>query len=176
MKIRETPVSGALLFDLTPHRDPRGTFTELMEPAKEFPLFMDRVEMVNMSMSEEEGTIRGMHWQAWPQRQTKLVYSVHGAVFDAIVDVRPKSPTFGRAFWTELLPGMNALYAPPGVAHGWQAISGFATLLYLVDMPYAPNLELGLRYDDPEAAIPWPRPARRVSERDLKWPFLKDLA
>lgn len=175
MEIRKTPIEDVFVVDLDTHRDARGTFTELMRPIQKLPENLDDVAMVNMVMSEEEGTIRGLHWQELPYSQTKLVYAVHGAIFDAIVDIWPGSPTFGKSFWVELLPGRNALYVRRGVAHGWQALSGFATLLYLVDAPYAPGSERGLRYDDPDAAIPWPRPARRVSDRDLKWPFLKDF-
>jgi dTDP-4-dehydrorhamnose 3,5-epimerase len=116
-----------------------------------------------------------MHWQAAPMGQGKIVYAVSGSVYDAVVDVRKESGTYGMSFGVELFPQSNALFVPKGVAHGYQALSEGATLMYLVDAAYSPAHERGLRYDDVEAAIGWPVPAVNVAPKDLRWPTFREL-
>ena len=176
MKVHKTPVHGVKLIDLEPHMDGRGIFAEAFVAnawAREGLDFY--VFQVNLSKSDKIGTIRGMHWQAPPAAQAKVVYAVSGYVYDAVVDVREDSGTYGMSFGVELGPQSNALFVPKGVAHGYQALSEGATLMYLVDAPYSPAHERGLRYDDGEAGIQWPKPAVNVAPKDLRWPTFREL-
>ena len=176
MKLFKTPIHGAFRVDLTAFTDTRGVFAETFVKDK----FQDqgvRFEpvMMNMSLTEKAGTVRGMHWQAKPFAQGKLVFSSHGRIFDAIVDVRRRSPTFGAVFHLELEPQKNALFIPKGVAHGCQAQEDRSMLVYLLDGPYKPTHERGLQPTDHQVAIPWPLPPINVARRDLGWPTLAEI-
>lgn len=176
MRVHNTPVHGVKLIELEPHLDERGIFAEGFVKAAWAKEGIDfDVLQVNLSKSDRAGTIRGMHWQADPHSQGKIVYAVSGAVFDAVVDVRKASGTYGMSCGYELFPQANALFVPKGVAHGFQALSDGATLLYLVDAPYSKACERGLRYDDMEAGIKWPLPVVNVAPKDLKWPTFREL-
>src|ERR1041384_2811421 len=124
MKVHKTPVEGAFLIELDAFADVRGVFAEAFNRDKLRPhgLLFD-VRMMNFSFTEKAGTVRGMHWQAKPYAQAKIVFSARGRIFDAIVDVRSGSTSLGAVFSVELLPQANALYIPPGVAHGCQALA-----------------------------------------------------
>ncbi|SRR5579871_245851 len=176
MKLYKTPIHGAFRVELTSFQDTRGVFAETFVKDK----FLDqgvRFEpvMMNMSLTEKAGTVRGMHWQAKPFSQGKLVFSSHGRIFDAIVDVRRRSPTFGAVYHLELVPQTNALFIPKGVAHGCQAQEDRSMLVYLLDGPYKPTHERGLQPTDPKVAIPWPLPPINVARRDLGWPTLAEI-
>lgn len=173
MKVEKTPIRDAWLVELAPHLDDRGVFVEMFVQRRlEAQGVRFDAKMANLSTNDRAGTLRGMHWQAEPFAQAKIVYAAAGKFFDAIVDMRDDSATFGQSFWVELVPQMNALYVPPGVAHGCQALEDDSRLLYLVDGVYKPSHERGIRYDDPDAGIPWPKPAGTVSSRDLGWPTI----
>ena len=103
------------------------------------------------------GTLRGLHLQREPHGETKLIRCTHGAVYDVLVDVRPESRTYGRWEAFELSEDDGtALYAPAGLAHGYQAIRHGSALHYLISTPYVADAAAGFRYDSPELAIPWP--------------------
>jgi dTDP-4-dehydrorhamnose 3,5-epimerase len=173
VKIHKTPIRDAWFIELEPFLDDRGAFTEVFVQRKlEAQGIQFDVRMANLAGSDRAGTLRGMHWQAEPFPQAKVVYAASGKFFDAIVDIRETSATFGRTFWAELVPQVNALYIPRGVAHGCQALEDASRLLYFIDGIYKPSHELGIRYDDPDAGIPWPLPATMVAEKDLRWPSL----
>lgn len=176
MKVGKTPVEGALLIELDAFADARGVFAEAFNKDKLRPhgIAFD-VRMTNFSLTENAGTVRGMHWQARPFAQGKIVFSARGRIFDAIVDVRPASPTRGAIFSVELFPQVNALYIPAGVAHGCQALEDQVMLVYLLDNAYKPSHERGMRPDDPEVRIPWPLPMANVAARDLAWPTFRNL-
>ena len=174
MKLHKTSVQDAFLIVLEPHLDDRGLFTEgfVKDRLGKAGLKFDVLRM-NFAMSDRAGTVRGLHWQADPWSQGKIVYSVSGNIFDVIVDVRPGSGTYGMSFTTTLTPLANAVFVPRGVAHGWQALDDKAKIMYLVDNEYMPSHERGLRYTDP--AVIWPLPPVMVSERDLGWPMFREL-
>jgi len=176
MKVGKTPVEGALLIELSAFADARGVFAEAFNKDKLRPhgIVFD-VRMTNFSLTEKAGTVRGMHWQARPFAQGKIVFSARGRIFDAIVDVRPGSPTRGTVFSLELFPQANALYIPAGVAHGCQALEDQVMLVYLLDNVYKPSHERGMRPDDPDIRIPWPLPMSHVAPRDLSWPTFRNL-
>ncbi|PMP89192.1 MAG: dTDP-4-dehydrorhamnose 3,5-epimerase, partial [Caldisphaera sp.] len=120
--------------------------------------------------------IRGLHYQKEPYAQAKLVRAVKGEIYDVAVDIRKGSPTFGKyvsAYLSE--ENKHMLYIPRGFAHGFQVLSEDAIVIYLVDNDYAPNYEAGIRYDDKDLNINWPIKNPILSEKDLKWPYLKEI-
>ena len=128
---------------------------------------------INHSVTQRRGTLRGLHLQRAPAQEHKLVRCLRGRVFDVVADLRRGSPSHGRWFGVELDEQLPlALWVPPGGAHGFQALSDDAQLLYQHSAAYAPALEGGVRYDDPTLAIRWPLPVSLVSERDLRLPLL----
>lgn len=177
MKKQETPIWGVYEIRLEPWVDDRGIFVEAFDQKKLSGQGIGfNIVMMNLSKTDKAGTVRGMHWQADPFAQGKIVFSASKRIFDAVVDVRPESPTFGKSYSLELYPQTNALFIPRGIAHGCQALEDGAMLTYLLDNFYSPPHERGLRYDDPEAKIPWPLPARDVAPKDLRWPTLRELS
>jgi dTDP-4-dehydrorhamnose 3,5-epimerase len=169
-----TPIPGAFLVDLEPRADSRGTFARAF-CRKEFAAAGIEMEIVqsNLARTTHAGVVRGLHYQRPPGQEKKLVRCIAGAMFDALVDMRPDSPAYRRSWWVRLdqVAG-QALFIPGGVAHGYQALVDDTEALYLTDQYYMPGLETGVRFDDPAFAIPWPLPARDVTSRDLDWPLL----
>lgn len=123
-----------------------------------------------------QGTLRGMHYQLL-NPQAKLCRVVQGAVLDVVVDIRPDSPTF-RQHVTVVLSEQdrNVLYVPAGYAHGFQVMQGPAQFLYKCSAYYVPGDEYGVRWDDPELDIPWTNKTPLLSDKDAKWPNLKESA
>jgi dTDP-4-dehydrorhamnose 3,5-epimerase len=171
------PLAGVHLIALEPHEDARGTFARSFcresFAAAGLPF---EVAQANLSQTRRRGTLRGLHWQAPPRAEAKLIRCVAGAVYDVLVDVRVGTSGFG-CWQAVTLSAANrlSLYAPPGVAHGFQALDDDSELLYLMSEPYAPTLARGLRWDDPALAIPWPVADPQLSERDRSWPVLSEL-
>jgi dTDP-4-dehydrorhamnose 3,5-epimerase len=160
------------------HRDERGFFVETYNKK----MFADNgIEtnfvQDNYSFSEKKGVLRGLHFQYSPHAQTKLVLVITGAVYDVIVDLRAGSPTFRK--WTSVELNsfdLNMLYVPRGFAHGFCTLKDNTQVLYKVDSLYAPDADSGIRWDDPELAIPWPVASPKLSEKDRKLPCLKDIS
>lgn len=116
------------------------------------------------------GTVRGLHFQAEPYGETKLIACVRGTAFDVLVDLRP-GEGYGRHLAVRLSEDVaEALYVPPGIAHGYQTLSDDAELSYLLSAEYRPEAARGVRWDSPALAIAWPLPAAVVSERDRSLP------
>jgi dTDP-4-dehydrorhamnose 3,5-epimerase len=117
------------------------------------------------------GTLRGLHYQREPKAQGKLVRVVRGEVFDVAVDIRKGSPTVGRWVGVTLsAENRKSIYIPPGFAHGFCVTSPEAEVIYKTTEEYAPELESGIRWDDPVLGISWPVAHPTVSERDTLWP------
>lgn len=164
---------------LKPERfeDDRGAFTRLFcqREMAEHGL-IPTVAQSSLSTNRKAGTVRGMHFQAPPHQEAKLVRVVSGAVFDAIVDLRRTSETFGRHLAVELsADNGHALYVPPGFAHGFQTLEGDTEVLYYISEFYAPEAGRGFRWDDPEVGIDWPLPVAAISEKDRNLPRLAEL-
>lgn len=120
--------------------------------------------------------LRGLHFQAPPRPQGKLIQVVRGAVFDVAVDLRRSSPTYGRWVGRELSDSDGALlWVPPGFAHGYVVLSDGADLVYKVTEEYVAELDRGVRWDDPTVGVAWPVPDPVLSERDRSLPLLADL-
>ena len=122
------------------------------------------------------GVLRGLHFQKEPYAQAKIVRCVKGVIYDVAVDLRRNSPTFGK-YVSVILSEYNKymLYIPRGFAHGFLVLSDVAEVVYKVDNEYAPEYEGGVIWNDPDLNIPWPIDNPILSEKDKKWPTLKEL-
>ena len=169
------PLPGAFRLEPELLADERGFFARLW-CAKEFAAHNLRTDFVQSSVSfnARRGTLRGLHYQSPPHDETKLVRCIRGAVFDCLVDLRPRSPTYRQWYSCELsAENRHALYIPAGIAHGFQALVDDTELLYEITVAYAPASARGIRWDDAKLSIRWPYPERAVvSERDANLPLL----
>ena len=168
MKFEQTPIPGAFLIDLEKRGDERGFFARLF-CEKEFAAhgLVTHFVQVNNSLSAQRGTLRGMHYQLPPKAETKLVRCVRGALWDAIVDLRPGSPTFGKSFGAELTAeNRRMMYVPKGFAHGFVTLSDATEAVYFVDEFYGPEQERIARWNDPKYAIQWPIQPVVLSDKD----------
>ncbi len=170
-------LSGVWIIDLEPREDERGflarTFCE-----EEFAAhgLVTRWPQCNLTLTRHRGTVRGMHFQAEPQPEIKLIRCAAGAIHDVLVDVRPGSKTFGRWEAFELSArNRRQLYVPGGFAHGFQCLAEDCEVFYQMSAAYVPALARGLRHDDPSVDIQWPLPVVQVSERDRLLPLLSEL-
>ena len=174
-----TPINGVFELLAQPFADHRGAFLNAFRAQE--PAFMgswgDRmIAQVNLSRTEAVGTIRGLHLQAEPHSEAKLVRCLRGRVWDVAVDLRPDSAIYCYWHAVELSSERaNALLIPEGCAHGFQVLEPGSELLYLHSGAWVPEAETGVRFDDPQLAIPWPLPPRGLSERDQALPLLESL-
>jgi len=130
-----------------------------------------RASRSSLSISRRRGTLRGMHYQAAPHHEVKLVRCVRGCIRDAVVDLRPESPTFTRHFGAVLTAdNRKAMYIPTGFAHGFQTLEDDTEALYQISEFYSPEHSRGVRWDDPAFGIAWPPDERMLSERDRSYP------
>ncbi len=171
MRFEASPIPGVWVVDLDRIGDERGWFARTFD-AQEFKargLPMDIVQC-NASFTPRRGTLRGMHYQADPHGEAKLVRCVRGATFHVALDLRPTSPTYLGWHAVELSAGdLRALYLPEGVAHGSQTLVDGCEVLYQMGHRYVPDAAMGVRWDDPAFAIRWPHVddgVRILSERD----------
>jgi dTDP-4-dehydrorhamnose 3,5-epimerase len=169
----ETQLSGAFVVNPERREDARGFFARTW-CAREFVERGLRATLVQCSISFNRcrGTLRGLHYQAAPHAETKLVRCTMGSIFDVIVDLRPDSPTFTRWIGVELsAANRRMLYIPEGFAHGFQTLEDQSEVFYQMADQYVPDAARGLRWNDPALAIDWPpSDARIVSARDQAFP------
>jgi dTDP-4-dehydrorhamnose 3,5-epimerase len=155
--------------------DDRGYFLETWSAPSFSALGIDDAFVQdNQSLSRRRGTLRGLHFQAAPFAQAKLIRVLSGAIFDVAVDLRDESPTAGRWFSIELTADSGAqLYIPRGYAHGFVALADDTVVSYKVDAPYSPGHDTGIRWNDPDLAVAWPFPERDlvISEKDRNLPL-----
>lgn len=176
LRFEKTPLEGVTVIFGHPRTDERGRFVRVF-CADEFAALRAglRFVQVNLSRTVRRGTVRGMHFQKSPAADAKLVRCVRGAVLDVIVDLRQGSPTFLEWHGVELsADAESGVFIPEGLAHGFQALTDDAELLYLHTAAYAPTHEGGVRHDDPRLGIAWPLPVRGVSSRDCSFALLDD--
>lgn len=172
MKFTATPLAGAYVVALEPHSDPRGFFARVWSVEEFRAHGLDtRVAQTSLSHNRKRGTLRGMHWQAAPHAETKLVRCERGAIYDCIVDLRPGSPTYTRCFGVNLTAAdHNALYIPEGFAHGFQTLEDDTVVHYQMTTPYVPDAGRGARWNDPAFGITWPLPDPILIPRDRDYP------
>ena len=174
LTFHETPISGTIVIETEPVLDERGWFGRAY-CRREFGEHGIDFAPVQISISSNArcGTLRGLHFQAPPQPEAKLVLCIRGSAFDVAADVRPESPTYGR--WTSVelsASSRRAIYVPPGCAHGFETLEDDTELLYLISEFYEPSLQRGIRWDDPTLGITWPVEPSMISERDRSLPGL----
>lgn len=176
MIFEPTPVAGSFLVRLERREDARGFFARSWCEdefaahglATSFP-------QQSLARSLRAGTLRGMHLQVAPHAEDKYVRCTRGRIFDAIHDLRPASPSFGRSFWAVLdADGGDALYVPRGCAHGYQTLEDGCDVLYAMSSRYAPQAARSIRWNDPALGIAWPLADPLVSDTDRAAPALAD--
>ena len=167
-------LQGAFTIDVEPFEDNRGFFTRIF-CEKEFAKhdLVQHFVQANHSGTRGSGVIRGMHFQHMPHGEVKLVKCVQGAIFDVIIDIRKGSPTFLQWFGAELTAeNKRMMYVPAGFGHGFQSISDYSEITYMVSNFYNKESEGGIRYNDAAVNISWPVPVSLVSDKDLKIPLI----
>jgi len=172
MNFTPADVDGVWLVDPEPIRDARGWFARVW-CRDEFARRGLPMQIVQASavFSPAQGTLRGLHYQAAPHEEIKLLRCVRGAAQVVVADIRPASPTHKR--WTAVeLSAANGrwLYVPAGVAQGYQTLVDDTELFYQMSHDYHPDSARGVRFDDPAFAIAWPLPISIISDRDRSWP------
>jgi dTDP-4-dehydrorhamnose 3,5-epimerase len=177
MIFTKTKLPGAFIIDLEEKPDQRGFFARTF-CAQEFTDhgLKPMIAQCNLSFNHIKGTLRGMHYQLLPAAETKLVRCTQGAIYDVIVDMRPEFPTYLSHIGVELTAeNRRALYVPEMFAHGYQALTDGAEVMYQVGEFYTPGYECGLRYDDPLLEISWPLAVTEISDKDRNWALLESI-
>jgi dTDP-4-dehydrorhamnose 3,5-epimerase len=174
MRFVETPLPGAWVIELDLLGDERGWFARTFDAAEfEARGLNAAVVQCNTSFNTKRDTLRGMHYQADPHGESKLVRCVRGAIFDVAVDLRKDSIAYCKWHGIELSADNGlSFYIPPGMAHGFQTLTDGCEVLYQMGHDYVPEAARGVRWDDPAFAIEWPevRGERTISEQDCSHP------
>ncbi|HEY5048800.1 MAG TPA: dTDP-4-dehydrorhamnose 3,5-epimerase family protein [Rhizomicrobium sp.] len=176
MKFAPLSIQGAYSIVAEPHRDDRGAFARLYCP-QEFAAagIAFAPTQLNLSTNSRRHTLRGLHYRMSPFAEAKCVRTIQGRAFDAIVDLRPQSPTYRR--WTSVVldpQSLTAVFVPEGCAHGFLTLEDETTLLYQMGKNFATGYDRGVRWNDPAFAIAWPAAPAVISERDAGYPDFAD--
>lgn len=175
MIFKQTRLPGAFLLELEQREDARGFFARTF-CRKEFEAhgINPEVAQCNVSVNRRKGTLRGMHYQTAPHQEAKLVRCVRGAIFDAIIDLRPESASYGQWAGFELSEASyKMLYVPGEFAHGYLTLTEHTEVIYQVSEFYSPECERGIRWNDPTFGIEWPITPELVSDKDAAHPLFK---
>lgn len=177
MRFLETNLNGVLVAEPSVYGDHRGWFMETYN-ISEFEKVGVSLNFIqdNQSFSAQKGTLRGLHYQLNPKAQTKLIRCTKGAIFDVAVDIRKKSPTYGKWFGIELsAENKKQLLIPKGFAHGFMTLIDNVEVQYKVDEIYSPDNDRGILWNDSNIDIKWPLEIQPVlSEKDKKAPSLQN--
>jgi len=172
VRFNKTPLDGAFVVEIDANRDHRGYFARTW-CADEFADkgLLGQVVQASVSHNNKRGTVRGMHMQLPPSRESKLVRCTRGRIYDVIVDLRPGSTTYLQHFGIELTAISHAaLYVPPSMLHGFQTLEDHSDVFYQMTDRYAPELSFGARWDDAAFQIAWPLAEELViAERDATY-------
>ncbi len=178
MRFHPTAIPGIVTIELEPREDERGYFARTY-CRSEFEKHGIRFVPVQTSVSfnRVSGTVRGLHYQAAPRPEAKVVTCLRGRIFDVAADLRSGSSTYGRWVGLELTEdNRRALYVPEGVAHGFQTLDDGCLVSYMISEPFQPELARGVRWDDPDLGVEWPiRNPSAISERDRLFPLLREI-
>lgn len=172
MKFSATKIPGVVVVEAEPIGDSRGFFARSF-CAREFAAagLELTVAQTNLSHNARRGTLRGMHYQAEPIPEPKLVACIRGAIFDVAIDLRAESPSFRDWVGAELTDSNGkALFVPPGCAHGFLTLADETQVSYLMGEFYDPDLARGVRWDDPAFGVEWPGEPTVISDRDAGYP------
>jgi dTDP-4-dehydrorhamnose 3,5-epimerase len=168
MIFQETDIKGLVKIDLEKREDERGFFARFYceHQFKDHGL-EPKIVQINNSFTKQKHTLRGMHYQLPPASEIRVVRCLKGKVFDMSLDLRPKSPTFGKSFGIELsAESRTMMYIPRGFAHGFMTMEDDTEFFYLVSAFYTPELERIVRWNDPKFDMKWPVKPSFVSEKD----------
>jgi dTDP-4-dehydrorhamnose 3,5-epimerase len=167
-----TPLAGAFIVDIERHSDDRGSFARTWCSREFAKMGLDKeLAQCNASYNRRRGTLRGMHWQASPHGEVKLVRCTRGAIWDAIIDLRPDSPTYMAHFGVDLTAESGrALYIPEGMAHGFVTLEDDCEVSYQMSQFYEPDAGRGVRWNDPAFGIQWPIADPILHPRDAAYP------
>jgi dTDP-4-dehydrorhamnose 3,5-epimerase len=168
---QKTKISGVFEIRIQPNRDDRGFFARTW-CQKEFQDqgLEHKIVQCSISYNAQQGTLRGMHYQAPPFEEAKVVRCTQGAVYDVVLDLRPQSATFRDWIAVVLTSEIrNMIYVPGGCAHGFLTLKDDTEVLYQMSEFYNPDSARGVRWDDPAFGIAWPENVRVISERDQKY-------
>lgn len=172
MIFTETPIAGAFAIDVERREDERGFFARTFcEEELRGHGLNPKVVQCNLSWNRARGTLRGMHYQAAPHEETKIVSCTRGAAWDVIVDLRPQSQTYRR--WTALeltADNRRSIYIPHGIAHGFITLTDDVEMHYMMGAAYVAEGARGVGWDDPAFAIAWPLEPAVISDRDRNYP------
>jgi dTDP-4-dehydrorhamnose 3,5-epimerase len=172
MKFTQTTLQGAYIIEIERIEDERGFFARSF-CQKEFEQhnIPFRIIQSNISYNQEKGTLRGLHYQATPYQEAKLISCLDGALYDVIIDLRPESATYCQWTSVELLSQNHTmLYVPQGFANGFQTLRDGTIVLYHMSEFYHPELACGIRWQDSRFDIPWPLPVTNISVKDQAYP------
>ena len=175
MIIHDSPLSGAFTIEMQRLEDERGFFARSF-CAREFEArgLPGAMPQSSVSFNTRRGTLRGLHYQAEPHAEDKLVRCTAGAIYDVIVDLRPASPTRRHWFGIELsAENHRSLFVPKGFAHGFITLREDTEVLYMISVPYVPGFDRGVRWNDPRVGVEWPLQPTVVSARDAAFPLLE---
>ena len=172
MKLVLTPIAGVVRIEAEPHVDDRGLFARLHCPEEFAAAGIDFAPaQTSLSRNPTSGTLRGMHFQAAPHAEAKLVRVTRGRVFDVAVDLRPHSPTYRQWTGAELsAENLVGLYIGEGIAHGFLTLEPDTDVVYQIAPAYRPGHDAGVRWDDPTFGIAWPMAPVLISARDAGYP------
>lgn len=172
MKFEELEIPGAYLLIPERKEDQRGFFARTYCRNELEDRDLDpTVVQCNISVNHLKGTVRGMHWQAAPHEEIKLVRTTAGAIHDVLLDLRPDSPAYKKHVAVKLdCIERHAVYIPAGVAHGFQALEDDTEVFYQMSEFYYEEAARGVRWNDPAFNITWPLPISVISDRDLAFP------
>ena len=175
MIFTETTLKGAFVIELERLGDERGFFARSW-CQKEFEAhgLNPRLVQCNISFNKKRGTLRGMHYQAAPHEEAKLVRCTMGSIYDVIIDLRPGSPTFKQHLSVFLgSSNQKMLYIPEGFAHGFLTLEDNTEVFYQMSEFFAPDHAQGFRWNDPAFGIQWPSDVKVISDRDRSYPDFK---
>ena len=172
MRFVPTPIAGVVRIEAEPHVDDRGLFARLHCPEEFAAAGIDFAPaQTSLSRNPTSGTLRGMHFQAAPHAEAKLVRVTRGRVFDVAVDLRPDSPTYRKWTGAELsAENLVGLYIGEGIAHGFLTLEPDTDVVYQIAPAYRPGHDAGVRWDDPAFGIAWPMAPVLISARDAGYP------
>jgi dTDP-4-dehydrorhamnose 3,5-epimerase len=175
MKFIKTDVDGCFVIEPDRFDDDRGYFSRIWD-AKELAThgLSTTFAQFNLAYNHKAATLRGMHFQSVPHEEVKLVRCTRGAIFDAIIDLRPPSRTYMKWAGVELTAdNYRTFYVPEGCAHGYITLVDATEVAYQVSAAYAPAAANGVRWNDPVFGIKWPVTPKVINDRDAKYPDFK---
>ncbi len=177
MIFTETRLKGAYVIDIEPIEDKRGFFARsFCRQEFEGQGLVSCFVQCNISFNHKRGTLRGLHYQASPHEETKLVSCTAGSLYDVIVDLRPASPTYCQWVTVELTAeNHRLLYIPRGVAHGFQTLKDNSVVYYQMSEFYHPECARGVRWDDPAFMISWPITNPIISDKDKLYSYCRTV-